>query len=462
MLQQSVRRSARPAPHLAAPQMSPRAETVSVTADPPYRRDRVTQLFFGTVAGYAYVLYGLGSMLTLLIGDLRLPYSMIGVHSTVFSAGVVVPGLLLRRLVALVGRRRLLWTSQAALAVGAVLLVMGRGPVVTLPAVALLGTGGVVGQVLALALLSGRHGGRRDRALVEVNAAASAAAVAAPLVIGLFAATAFGWRAGLAVPVVAAFALYGRYGRVRLDLARPVRTARSGGGRAARLPTAFWLGCVVFGLVVGAEFCVVYFAGSLLQRSAHVGAGTAASLTTVFTVGELLGRLAGTRLTARPGRTRMLLLAMIGLSTVAVLGFWLAGTAAAMVGTLFLLGLGMANLSPLALALAVAPVPHRADDATARTQLVAGLGIMLAPLALGVLADRIGLQAAFGVDPVLLGLAALLLWRGVRRSGAHAFGPDDSGGTGPLPGTAERAVRPGAADSGVPPPTGRHRRDRSR
>ncbi|MEV5447044.1 hypothetical protein AB0N23_31560, partial [Streptomyces sp. NPDC052644] len=91
-----------------------------------YTRDRVTWLAFAILAVYAYVLYALGPMLTLLRRDLDLPYAMIGVHSTVFAAGVLVPGLLFGRLVATFGRRRLLWAATAAVAAGAVALAVGR------------------------------------------------------------------------------------------------------------------------------------------------------------------------------------------------------------------------------------------------------------------------------------------------------------------------------------------------
>ncbi|MGC9670012.1 MFS transporter [Planosporangium sp. 12N6] len=387
-----------------------------MTVETPYARDRVTWLAFGVLAVYAYVLYALGPMLTLLSRDLNLPYAMIGVHSTIFAAGVLVPGLFFSRLVTAFGRRRLLWTAATAVAIGSVMLAAGRGPGLTLPAVAVLGVGGVFLQIMALALLADRHGQRRDRAIVEANAGASAAAVVAPLLVGTLDAVAAGWQFSLALPVAALLVLYLRYGRDTITAVASTNTTPAPAGTRLALPKAFWVLCAVCGLLVGAEFCVVFYGASLLRQDIGVDAGTAAAIMTVFAVGELVGRLVGSRLTSRAGRTQPLLLAALALSAAAFVGVWLSPSLVPAVVTLFVLGLGMANLFPLALSLAVAAAPDRSDDATARTQLVVGVGIMLAPLLLGALADGLGVGPAFGVDLVLLVVAALLLlMRGGRR-----------------------------------------------
>jgi fucose permease len=72
---------------------------------------------------------------------------------------------------------------------------------------------------------------------------------------------------------------------------------------------------------------------------------------------------------------------------------------------LFLTGLGIANLYPITLSLALGLAPGRSDTASARATLAVGTAIMLAPLALGALADALGLQAAHAVVPALLALA---------------------------------------------------------
>ena len=81
---------------------------------------------------------------------------------------------------------------------------------------------------------------------------------------------------------------------------------------------------------------------------------------------------------------------------------------------LFLCGLGIANLYPLALALTLGAAAGREDQANARTQLLLGLSAAASPYLLGSLADRYGLTTAFALEPVLIAACLLLLWGGLR------------------------------------------------
>jgi fucose permease len=96
--------------------------------------------------------------------------------------------------------------------------------------------------------------------------------------------------------------------------------------------------------------------------------------------------------------------------------FWLAGQPALAVAGLTVCGAGLANLYPLSLALTLAAAPGNGDTANARTQLLGGILVIAAPYLLGTLADHFGLHAAFTIEPVLIGAAALLLVAGRRRS----------------------------------------------
>ncbi len=96
------------------------------------------------------------------------------------------------------------------------------------------------------------------------------------------------------------------------------------------------------------------------------------------------------------------------------MSFWLAGLPVLAIAGLFLCGLGVANLYPLSLALTLAAAAGNDDTANARTQLLGGLLVIAAPYLLGSLADHLGLQAAFTIEPVLIGACALLLLAGLR------------------------------------------------
>ena len=85
------------------------------------------------------------------------------------------------------------------------------------------------------------------------------------------------------------------------------------------------------------------------------------------------------------------------------------GPLPALVG-LALLGLGLGNLLPMALAVTVGLAPDHAA-------LASGRAVLLAPLTVGTLADATSLTAALGVVPVVLALAAagLVFVRRARR-----------------------------------------------
>jgi fucose permease len=94
--------------------------------------------------------------------------------------------------------------------------------------------------------------------------------------------------------------------------------------------------------------------------------------------------------------------------------FWLAGIPAISLLGLFVVGLGIGSVYPLAISIGVASVFGQADAATARLALAGGGAILLAPFVLGALADRVGIWGAYSVVPPLL-LAALVLTLFTRR-----------------------------------------------
>jgi fucose permease len=237
--------------------------------------------------------------------------------------------------------------------------------------------------------------------------------------LGALARTAAGWRIALALPLVALGALYVTYRRDALPTQPTRRTA--GHGRA-RLPLACWLLALLVAIGIAVEFCLVYFGAEHLDATG-LSTGDAATAVSAFYVGILAGRIAGARLTRVAGRTAGLLWASLALTAVGFVPFWLGGQPLVAVAGLFVCGVGIANLYPLSLALALAVAPDRTDAANALTQLLGGVLVVVAPYLLGSLADRLGLRSAFAVEPVLIALSALLLVAGLRASGRRREQP---------------------------------------
>ncbi|MBT2369953.1 MFS transporter [Streptomyces sp. ISL-10] len=371
---------------------------------PEFRRDRITALGYTSLAAYAYCLYALAPFLTLLRRDLGFSYLVVSLHSTTFAAASLLSGLLFPQALRRLGRHRLFWGSVAGTAGGAVLLALGPTVALTLPAAAVLGVTGPMLQTSTMALLSAHHVAHRDRALVEANAAASLAAVLAPAVIGSLGGFDGGWRAGMALPVIAlmVLALLGR--GTSLSGQGTAATARSTG----RLTGRFWLRAAALGTVAGIEFGTVFYGAPLLVDRLGISVSHAATLMTLFAVGILAGRLAGSRLVSSPGRARRLLAGSLLLAATGLGVLWLSHTLMLSGGALLVAGAGVANLFPLSFSQAIAAVPDRSDLASARNQLVVSSAIMAAPLALGALSDQVGVSAAFTVQGLMIGVALLL------------------------------------------------------
>jgi fucose permease len=138
--------------------------------------------------------------------------------------------------------------------------------------------------------------------------------------------------------------------------------------------------------------------------------------------GVLVGRTLGSRLARRHDPARLLALALV----VTAAGFailWPATTAVQAFGALAVLGLGLGNLFPMGLSVTVALAPERAALASGRAVTTTAFAVLLAPLAVGALADATSLTGALAVVPVTLALAGLgltLVRRGARARTAGA------------------------------------------
>ena len=375
----------------------------------PFERDALTRLSYAALGCFTFWLYAFGPAVTLLREELEFSYTLLGLYSVAWSVGATLAGVGFAWAARRMARSALLWCSATTTAVGAGLFTLGHGVPATLLGAALFGLAGTTMLAVVQAILSDRHGSRRDRALTEANIGAGASAVFAPLVLGVLAASVVGWRATFALPAVVLAVLYLRYGSQQFPAA-PQQHARKGAGG---LPLACWLFAMLTGVSSAIEFCLVYFGPQLLLDTGLSAAGASTALSSNF-LGILIGRLLGARLTSRPGRTVAILYASLALTGASFLLFWLVDQPALAIMGLFMCGVGIANLYPLALALTLDAADGREDRANARSQVILGLLAAGSPYLLGSLADQHGLAAAFALEPVLIASCLLLLWGGLR------------------------------------------------
>ena len=383
--------------------------TKPAEAPDTFVRDAPTVLSYAVLGCFSFWLYAFGPALTLLRAELGFSYTLLSTYSMLWAVGAALAGAGFAGAARRLSRHALLWSAALGTGAGAALFTLGHGVPVTLLGAGLFGLAGTTLLAAVQAVLSDRHGSRRDRALTEANVGAGASAVFAPLVLGALAAGAIGWRVAFALPVIVLVVLYLRYRREPLPAVTPRRAGRRGG----RLPAACWLFAVLTAAGSALEFCLVYFGPQMLLGTGLSAAAAGTALSANY-LGILIGRLLGARLTRRPGRGTPMLYASFALTAAGFLLFWLTGRPALAILGLFVCGAGIANLYPLSLALTLDAARGREDQANARSQVVLGVVAAVSPVLLGGLADRFGLATAFTLEPVLIGIGLLTLWAGLR------------------------------------------------
>src|SRR5512138_2987385 len=135
----------------------------------PFHRDRFTWLAYCALAFYGYFLNVFGPITPFLKKEFQLPDAMIALHFTAFAAGILLIGvgghLPIRRM----GRWMSLWVGMIGISVNALLLLIGRNPIITIGASFLMGLIGSLILAIIPSALSDQHGEMRAVALSEAN-----------------------------------------------------------------------------------------------------------------------------------------------------------------------------------------------------------------------------------------------------------------------------------------------------
>jgi len=382
-----------------------------------FHRDRFTWLAYLSLAFYGYFLNVLGPITPFLKDELRLSYTISSFHFTAFAVGILLIGLSGHVLIQRLGLQRSLWLGLFGMSLSAVLLVSGRSPVVTIGAAFLMGLIGSLILAIVPSALSDRHGEMKAVALSEANVIASLFATCAPLLVGWFAASMAGWR--LALGIMAGFPILMILGLGKNNTsatsqsptAEPIQPNRS-------LPSLFWLYWMAIFLGVSVEFCMVFWSANYLEQALGMIKADAAQAVSLFLAAMILGRVLGSRLVQRFSARAVVTISII-IASVGFLLFWKTISNLVGLSGLFITGLGVANLYPLILSLAINAADGNTVQAGARATLASGTAILALPLALGRLADAIGIQSAYGLVIVLLASIFFIILMARRNSSTN-------------------------------------------
>jgi hypothetical protein len=229
----------------------------------------------------------------------------------------------------------------------------------------------------------------------------------------------------------------GLLGVIALDIRsrRHVVASAPAGTARGSLPRSYWLAWAFLVAAISVEFSIVFWGATLVERRTLVSIPEATAIGALFLGGMFAGRLGlsvglGAGHDIRRNAATGLIFAGVGAGVA-----WVSTAAIVSGAALCLAGVGVAVLYPLGVAAALAGAPGQLALAGNRLTLASGLAILVAPLALGAIADATGVIAGWGLVLGLVAVAFCLVF-GLSRGGPAQTGatdPVDNAG-GPDPG----------------------------
>lgn len=376
--------------------------TTEAVAPTQFRWDRLT---YSSALSYCLLVAGLsvGIVLPELRDEFHINAVIASLHGSTFGIGLLIMGAFGVRLIDRVGRRRAFVLATVALVVGVTMLCVGPAWPITLFGTCVSGLGGALLNMLMPGVISDHHGEHRAVAFAAVNGVPAVAGVAFSLLIGAALGADVTWRLpylGLTLGFAIAF----------FAVAAPVRppeATRDGAFTLAHLRRRDVY--VPFLFLVNAaltEFPVGVWAVTYLRDVGHAGSGAAPVLAVAFGGLMFLSRMTLPRLLATLRGWTLptgFLLAALG----ALVMCLVPGLGAKVVG-LGIVGFGGGLLYPLTVDGFYVRAHGSMDSVSlgAYTALASGVAVTIGPLALGVLADSVGLRWAILIVPALAVLGA--------------------------------------------------------
>jgi fucose permease len=383
---------------------------------PTFQRDRFTWLAYLSLAFYAYFLNVLGPITPFLKEELRLSYTVSSLHFTAFAVGILLIGLGGHWLIQCIGRWPSLWVGMIGMSLSALLLLVAQSPAITIGASFLMGLIGSLILAIVPAALSEEHGELRAVALSEANMLSSIVATASPLMVGWFTHFIGGWRLALGIVAFTPILLFLNLGK---GTSPPGPSTNEEVTQSSQpLSRLFWVYWVAIVLGVSVEFCMIFWSADYFENVLGMVKANAAQAVSLFLAAMILGRMSGGRLVQRFSTRRVVTVSIL-LASIGFLIFWRTENVFIGLSGLFLCGLGVANLYPMLLSLTIGAANGKTVQASARATLASGTAILALPLALGRVADAVGIRSAYAVVLLLLVSIFLIIWIAGRISLAH-------------------------------------------
>ena len=351
-------------------------------------------------AAVSYSFYVVGASAAFIALALSLSETEAGLHSSAMAVGMIVAGVAGERFDGLAGVRPMHYLAMGLLAASLVLLAWA--PAVTVTLAASLGVGLGAGVMFGhVTHTLGAGGGPVARLrLTRAAFVAKASQLMAPVAIAIGAMVGLEWQF-VVVPVLVLLAAL-------LVWSRSAGEATVVRGELGRLPRAYWLPWLLTVMVIGLEFFVVVWGGSLVAARTGESLADATLTISAFIAGMIAGRaVMSMEATGRLEAMRIIRGGLV-ITFVAVLAVWVSGSWWLSAGAMAVAGFGIGILYPPCAAITLATAPGAPAAASSRLVLAAGLAILVAPLLLGVIADVSDIGSAWLLVPgACIGVALL-------------------------------------------------------
>lgn len=375
------------------------------TAEPPrgFARDKLTWAGYALYGYWSYLWGAFGVAVPYLRTQFHMDYSTSALHFSALAVGPFLAGFFGERVTSFLGLAKTVYLGNAIMMAGALLLVYGFNPACTIGGAFLIGLGGNVGYQATVASMSHRFGEGRAIGIAEIQIAGTVCCLLAPLTV----ITRYGieWRTVLIASVVL-FAVY---------FATSLGVMRRFGNKLEKkehrkdsnaLPGPYWLYFAVVFFSVASEWSVAFWCSEFLAKVVKVPESSAALGMSVLLGALLVGRIIGVRLLHVMSVYRLAALSAV-LAAVGFVIFWLSRDLYLSLFGLIILGLGESNVYPLCYSQAIGLARGATEAAAARMSLSSGAAILIAPLLLGILADKVGICNSYSLVAVCLVAAAI-------------------------------------------------------
>lgn len=363
----------------------------------------------------------LGPLMPFLRAEFSLDLRWTGLHFAAYALGLVligVPYRWLERKPPVIGTGRI---AIGSIIVASGFFAMAAGLPMTLPGSVVLGFSGGLVMAVGQAMLGRRYGEQAAAKLVEAHIVAGLCVLGGALLVGAATAVGLSWRAAPLLISAWALLMFCVPSDLHRTEARTTPATASTGAPADALPAPRLTRLSLWALVIlgiSAEWGVGFWGAEYMKTHVQTSASVAATLMSLYFAGTVCGRLASSFALRRLSPLSLLTTVIFSaIATLLVLSMiqGLAGTAV----FTFVLGACLGNFFPLILGSAMRVAPHASSALSTQASQAVGVALLLAPFLLGLLSERIGVEAAFSL--LIIYPLLMLPWVPALR-GAWAFG----------------------------------------